>query len=88
MRALLEHGADAGAKDKKSRTPLHFAGRRGADVVVRALLEHGANAGAEDEDGRTPLKITSARGYDKIVELLSGHGARDVFSTSASGLPR
>lgn len=51
---LLEHGANATARDESMRTPLHEA----STVDIASLLlrvRHGADVAAEDEDKQTPL---------------------------------
>jgi ankyrin repeat protein len=54
---LLDRGADAAAKDKYGRTPLHVACEQHRLPVVQALLARAANQSLEARDaaGNTPL---------------------------------
>lgn len=82
VRLLLDHGADANARNNSHRTPLQEAVRytRLSDMqpnttVIRLLLEHGAQINACDISGRTPLH--EAVFYDKhdVVLMLLENGA-------------
>jgi ankyrin repeat protein len=59
---LLDHGANADAKNKDGRTSLYEALSQGKDVVVRLLLDHGADANTGDNDCWTPLHNASFKG--------------------------
>ena len=74
---LLRAGANANARDKRSRTPLHAAAAYSSDpAVIVTLLEAGADIHARDQDGRTPLH--AAGGYSHtpaIIAVLVKSGA-------------
>jgi ankyrin repeat protein len=70
-RAILEHGVDVKAQNRRNRTPLHYA--RGEEVA-RLLLKHGADANALDIKGRTPLHLLSENGFEGAVRVLLEHG--------------
>jgi ankyrin repeat protein len=72
---LLEHGADAKARDNKHRGPLHWASKRGHVGVVRLLLEYGADAKAQDNNRRTPLHRASQRGHVEVAKVLLENNA-------------
>ena len=74
MRALLEGGADAKAKDRSWITPLHDVARGNPDIV-HALLQGGADASAKDRSGITPLHDVAGRGDPDIVRALLKGGA-------------
>ena len=83
VRACLRAGADPDARDKKGRTPLHYAAVTGHAAAIAALLEAGADLHARDEYGGTPL-IWAAYSADNddvamdvamIVALLLDAGA-------------
>lgn len=75
VKALLRHGANANARDKKGRMPLHFAienlkmsvnnGNEWAKnlAAIKLLLRYGADANGRDGVGKTPL-IYLSQGFD------------------------
>ena len=74
-RILIEHGADAAAKDNLGSTPLHRASESGYVELARFLVEHGTDAAAKDQGGWTPLHRASAAGHVELARLLLEHGA-------------
>jgi ankyrin repeat protein len=72
---LLEHGADAKAKDDEERTPLHLASQGGHVEVVRVLLEHGADMESRDVYSNSPLDRASREGHVEVARVLLEHGA-------------
>jgi ankyrin repeat protein len=76
--ALLDHGAELEAKDKRGMTALmHAVGTRNVDKI-RALLRNGALVNARDAAGQTSLTI--AKQYSDnhaIIDLLLRFGAAE-----------
>ena len=80
---LLEHGADADAKDNDDSTALHAASYYGGVKAVQLMLEHGANIHAQDDEGWTPLHrvldgLTDGQFEDSFLDAircLLAHGA-------------
>jgi cytohesin len=72
---LLDHSADANARDYGGGTPLHAAAGEGRLEVARALLQAGARPNLLDADGHTPLHKAVRAGHGELVELLLGAGA-------------
>ena len=74
---LVHSGAEIGAFDDLSRTPLHYAAEQEHYKVAQWLLEHGANVNAYDEKmiGETALCLAAQKDYPEMVELLLSHGA-------------
>jgi Ankyrin repeats (many copies)/Ankyrin repeat len=58
-RILLQHGADANARDYNNNTPLHQASQGGHLEIVQLLLSHGADTTACDNYNQTPLHRAS-----------------------------
>ena len=74
-RFLLEHGADADARDNDNCTPLHWASQQGHLELVRVLIEHGIDVKARDHGNWTPLHGASQGGHLDVVQFLLHHGA-------------
>ena len=76
VRALLEAGADVGARAYYGQTPLHFAGTNENSEVAALLLEAGADVNARERMGRTPLHAAAAGNENPaVIELLIEAGA-------------
>jgi ankyrin repeat protein len=85
MRALLDKGADANAKNDAGATALMWAADDGAKT--RLLVEHGADVNAKSDVQRTALMIACGiPGNDAVVKFLLEHGAKaDVSAPSLFG---
>jgi len=87
VRALLESGASADARDEKGVTALLAAVRGGSTEVVRLLIRTGAHVDASTATGWTPLMESAARGRVEAAGLLIDAGAdldaRDRFAGTA-----
>ena len=76
---LLAMGADAGARDRRGRTPLHLAARVGDAATLAALLKGGANPDAVDAEHATPLLEAVESGKPAAVRaLLDAHANPDL----------
>jgi ankyrin repeat protein len=77
--ALLERGADPGARDLDGHTLLMLAAS--SDLLplatVRALVERGADVNARGPHGETALAFAGLRGHTPLVDLLRQEGARE-----------
>jgi hypothetical protein len=82
---LLEHGADASAKDNDGWTTMHAAAYWGLEAILLMLLEHGADSSAKDNAGWTPLHAAAYPGQGETARLLLEHGA-DLQSRTDDGL--
>ncbi len=71
VRAFLEKGADANARDRKGGSALHWAAGGGHPDIVALLLRAGADATALDHNNMTPQDVARKRGRKDIVNLLS-----------------
>lgn len=65
-RVLLQHGADANAKNKKGQPPL-FAALPKNTTITQMLLKNGADIHAVDDEGNTVLHVAASSG--KIEQL-------------------
>ena len=77
----LEDKMDVSQKDSAGRTPLHLAGLRETEAVVKRRLDEGANPNEKDNFGRTALHFT---GNSKCIEILLEHGA-DINAKDING---
>lgn len=84
VRLLLEHGADAGARDDAGRTAITFLCEEAGSgwyekseylEAARLLLEHGADIRARDRDGLTPLHYAARGASRELIDLLLEAGA-------------
>jgi ankyrin repeat protein len=55
IRLAINFGADLEAKNKRGKTPLHWASYNDSIAIAKLLLERGADVEAKDKWGRTPL---------------------------------
>lgn len=71
VRAMLEEGADANARDAKGMTALMHAAGAGSAEAAEALLARGAEARAKGKYlGFTPIVFAVRAGSARVVELL------------------
>lgn len=72
VRALLQdnQNIDPDASDERGRTALHYACRRGYDLVVEILLKNKSDANKSDADGVTPLHIACRIGSMGCATIL------------------
>ena len=81
--ALLQGGADPSINGKKGSTPLHFAGHRGNEEIVKVLLEHPkVKVDAKDSSGKTALHLACTEGHCRACKLLLSKGA-DIKAVTA-----
>jgi len=67
---LLYRGADADTVDNNTRTPLHYAAKRGFIAVGEILIEFGASATRVDIEGMSPLSIALQNKNDRLAATL------------------
>jgi ankyrin repeat protein len=75
IRAMLDKGVDANARDADYITGLIWAGRKGNIEAARVLVEHGADMELSDKRGRTALFHAAKFSRCDFVEYLASLGA-------------
>ena len=70
VRALLNKGVDANAKDRDGETALMKAAYYGYLDVVRALIEKGASIDPKNSRGETALQMAQAHQHGDVVQAL------------------
>ncbi len=71
VRLLLAAGADPGAEDSMSNSPLHIAAQTNDSTdIVRALLEAGAKAYHRNRSGKRPVDYAGEKGCEVCATLL------------------
>jgi quinoprotein dehydrogenase-associated probable ABC transporter substrate-binding protein len=83
---LVEHGADAGARDGDGYTALGNAVRFGYSPIAKYLIEHKADVNATDLSGWTPLMYAAWTDDAETAKFLIERGAKVDFTKEASGL--
>lgn len=71
---LLEHQADANARQEGGWTALHAAAQNGDREMVELLLAHSADAKVRAENNQSPVDLALLKGHQEIVELLEEIG--------------
>ncbi|OAA55353.1 Ankyrin repeat-containing domain protein [Niveomyces insectorum RCEF 264] len=88
VRALLNAGTDASARDHEGRTPLLYAATEKAGVwhaeTLQMLLDKGADIDAHDDIDRTALHWVAANGNMAAAEVLLGGKVSVVANVSAT----
>lgn len=70
LRALLERGADANARQQQEFTALHSAAQQGRRDVAELLLEFGADRSARSAEGLTPADMAARAGHTELAARL------------------
>eukprot|EP01047_Picozoa_sp_COSAG01_P026588 COSAG01_NODE_1718_length_9396_cov_26.510165_9_plen_774_part_00 len=73
--ALVEGGADVGARNNYRSTPLHCAAASDHEAICEDLLRSGADVGARDENDATPLQQAAFNGHEAACGALVRGGA-------------
>lgn len=72
VKMLLSAGADPGAEDSLSNSPLHLAAQmNGSAEITRLLLQAGAKAYQRNSSGKRPMDLAQEKGCLECLELLS-----------------
>ena len=87
LRRLFESMAgDMDAVIEDNQEPLHWASRKGYEIIVKLLLEIcQPDVDKKDESGQTPLAQAALNGHDKVVKLLLEIPQIDVNTANESG---
>jgi ankyrin repeat protein len=73
---LLDHGADANARQAGGWTPLHAAAMFGDAPLAELFLSRGAVADLTNDQGKTARDLAVEKGHTEIARLLERHTAR------------
>jgi len=83
---LIEHGADASARDGDGYTALGNSVRFGFAPIAKYLVEHKADPNATDLSGWSPLMYATWSDQDDLARLLIANGAKSDVTREAGGL--
>ena len=75
LKAALEAGVNANARDRRGWTALMHAANKGYKILVPSLLAARADPDIQAADGATALFMAAAHGHTEIVALLMKGGA-------------
>jgi len=67
---LLQHGADANARQQGGWTALHSAAHRGDAAMAKLLLQYGANPLLKNDDGQTAIDMAQKDGTRELAAML------------------
>ncbi len=84
VKALLDKGADANAKDDGGWTALTYAAQKGHTEAVKLLIEKGSDVNARGKNGHTALMMAAQLGHTAAIKLLIEKGA-DVNARNSKG---
>jgi hypothetical protein len=85
VRALINEGANVGAKLSDGRTPLYLGVLFDKIPVVRFLLQQGADSNASGST-TTCLQLAARNGSEECIKLLLAHGATvDTLNNDGCG---
>jgi ankyrin repeat protein len=73
-RLLLQHGADANARQVQGFTALMSAAQQGNDALADLLLSHGADPAARCDDGRAAADFADLKAHHALAARLRGAG--------------
>ena len=76
VKFLLEHGADANARQSGGWSALQGAAQNGDREMVDVLIANGAQIGARADNNQCALDMALMRGHQEIADLLEGLGAK------------
>ena len=68
---IIKRKCDPSSRDKKGRTPLHYASENGCVNIVWYLTELGCDPTCQDNKGLTPLHYASQHGQISIIWYLT-----------------
>ncbi|XP_067118441.1 ankyrin repeat domain-containing protein 7-like [Centruroides vittatus] len=77
---FIHHGASVESKDKKLRTPLMLACKKGYFPMISLLLKNRSDVTAEDSKGWTASDYASIAKHTQVMNILEQH-ARSGIST-------
>lgn len=72
---LLNHGADANARQMGDFTPLQGAAQNGQIEMIELLVKHGADLNLRNADGHTALGLSRIESQTQAFDLLRGLSA-------------
>jgi ankyrin repeat protein len=76
VKILLDHGAQANARQHGGWVPLHSAAQNGDLDSARALIDAGADVSARADNNQKPLDLALTGARQAMVEFLEMHGAK------------
>lgn len=76
VKFLLEHGADANARQSGGWSALQGAAQNGDREMVETLIANGAQINARSDNNQCALDMALMRGHQEIADLLEGLGAK------------
>jgi len=76
VRILLEHGADANARQEGGWTALHQAAQNGDLETARLLIAAGADVDARASNQQNALDLALTKGHQAMVDLLDQCAAK------------
>ena len=84
IQSLLDKGAEINAKDKRGKTPLHYACEKGNPKAVRMLIDAGADIHVVNNNKNTPLHLACGKGSPETVRMMIDAGA-DIHAVNIDG---